>query len=61
MTNVTPGRMPLVAKGLAPLVLLGVFLTLFIRLGPVGVFKAAFPSQYKSDLPFKYLEILLYT
>lgn len=43
MTNVTRGRMPLVAKGLAPLVLLGVFLTLFIRLGPVGVFKAAFP------------------
>jgi len=43
VTNVTRGRMPLVAKGLAPLVLLGVFLTLFIRLGPVGVFKAAFP------------------
>lgn len=43
MTNVTPGRVPLVAKGLAPLVLLGVFLTLFIRLGPVGVFRAAFP------------------
>ena len=43
MTNVTPGRVPLVAKGLAPLVLLGVFLTLFIRLGPIGVFRAAFP------------------
>ena len=43
MTHNTPGRVLLVAKGLAPLVLLVVFLTLFIRLGPVGVFRAAFP------------------
>ena len=37
------GRMSLAAKGLAPLLLLGVFLALFVRIGPVGVFRAAFP------------------
>lgn len=38
-----PGRVPLAAKGLGPLVLLGVFLVLFVQFGPVGVFRAAFP------------------
>jgi zinc transporter ZupT len=38
-----PGRVPLAAKGLGPLLLLGVFLVLFVQFGPVGVFRAAFP------------------
>ena len=41
MTNA--GRLPLAAKGLGPLLLLGVFLVLFVQFGPVGVFRAAFP------------------
>ena len=35
--------MALAAKGLLPILLLGVFLTIFVRVGPVGVFRAAFP------------------
>ena len=37
-----PG-MPLWFKGLAPLVLLAVLVTLFLRVGPVGVFRQSFP------------------
>ena len=39
----TQNRMALAAKGLFPLLLLGVFLAIFVRIGPVGVFRAAFP------------------
>jgi zinc transporter, ZIP family len=35
--------MPLWFKGLAPLALLAVLVLLFLRVGPVGVFRAAFP------------------
>jgi zinc transporter, ZIP family len=35
--------LPLWLKGLAPLVLLGALVLAFLRLGPVGVFRAAFP------------------
>jgi zinc transporter ZupT len=40
-----PGRpaLPLWIKGLAPLVLLAGLVLLFLRFGPVGVFRAAFP------------------
>ena len=37
------GGMPLWFKGLAPLVLLAGLVFLFLRLGPVGVFRATFP------------------
>ena len=37
-----PG-MPLWFKGLAPLVLLAALVTLFLRVGPVGVFRQSFP------------------
>src|SRR4026209_132023 len=37
-----PG-LPLWAKGLLPLLLLGVLLVAFLQLGPVGVFRKAFP------------------
>jgi len=35
--------MPLWFKGLAPLVLLAALVTLFIRVGPIGVFRQSFP------------------
>ena len=38
-----PRLLPLWAKGLFPLVLLGALLALFLSAGPVGVFRAAFP------------------
>jgi len=37
------GGSGLAAKGLAPLVLLGLFVFAFLRWGPIGVFQAAFP------------------
>ena len=37
------GRMALAAKGLLPLLLLAALLAVFARIGPVGVFRAAFP------------------
>ncbi len=37
------GWMALAAKGLLPLLLLAAFLAIFVRVGPVGVFRAAFP------------------
>ena len=37
------GRMALAAKGLLPLLLLAGLLAVFLRFGPVGVFRAAFP------------------
>ena len=37
------GRMALVAKGMLPLLLLAALLAVFARVGPVGVFQAAFP------------------
>ena len=37
------GRMALAAKGLLPLLLLAALLVVFARIGPVGVFRAAFP------------------
>jgi ZIP family zinc transporter len=37
------GRFPLWLKGLAPLVLLAVLVALFLRVGPVGVFRQNFP------------------
>jgi len=37
------GYMALAAKGLFPILLLAVFLAIFVRVGPVGVFRAAFP------------------
>ena len=37
------GRMALAAKGLLPLLLLAVLLAVFVRVGPIGVFRAAFP------------------
>ena len=39
----TRGGLPLWFKGLAPLVLLAGLVFLFLRLGPVGVFRATFP------------------
>lgn len=35
--------MALAAKGLLPLLLLAAFLAIFVRVGPIGVFRAAFP------------------
>jgi zinc transporter ZupT len=35
--------MALVAKGVLPLLLLAAFLAVFVRVGPIGVFRAAFP------------------
>jgi zinc transporter ZupT len=37
------GKVPLWFKGLAPLVLLAVFVAVFLKLGPVGVFQQSFP------------------
>ena len=37
------GRIALVAKGMLPLLLLAALLAVFARVGPVGVFRAAFP------------------
>ena len=37
------GRMALAAKGLLPLLLLAGLLAVFVRVGPIGVFRAAFP------------------
>ncbi len=37
------GRMALAAKGLFPLLLLAGLLAVFVRVGPIGVFRAAFP------------------
>lgn len=37
------GRMALAAKGLLPLLLLAGLLAVFLRFGPVGVFRASFP------------------
>ena len=37
------GRMALAAKGVLPLLLLAALLTVFVRVGPIGVFRAAFP------------------
>ena len=37
------GRMALAAKGMLPLLLLAALLAVFARIGPVGVFQAAFP------------------
>ena len=37
------GRMALASKGLLPLLLLAALLAVFTRVGPVGVFRAAFP------------------
>jgi len=37
------GRMAMVSKGLLPLLLLAALLAVFARIGPVGVFRAAFP------------------
>ncbi len=37
------GRMALAAKGVFPLLLLAALLAVFARVGPVGVFRAAFP------------------
>src|SRR5688500_6790903 len=41
-----PGRsatVPLWLMGLLPLVLLGILVAVFLRFGPIGVFRAAFP------------------
>lgn len=37
------GRIALAAKGVLPLLLLAALLTVFARVGPIGVFRAAFP------------------
>lgn len=37
------GRLSLAAKGVLPLLLLAALLTVFARVGPIGVFRAAFP------------------
>src|SRR5688500_1620132 len=37
------GRVPLWVKGLAPLALLAVLVFVFLKVGPLGVFRAAFP------------------
>ena len=37
------GRMALAAKGVLPLLLLAALLIVFVRVGPIGVFRAAFP------------------
>ena len=37
------GRIALAAKGVLPLLLLAALLTVFVRVGPIGVFRAAFP------------------
>ncbi|MDX1567893.1 MAG: ZIP family metal transporter [Longimicrobiales bacterium] len=39
----SPSRSRLVFRGILPLILLGLFLVGFLRWGPVGVFRAAFP------------------
>jgi ZIP family zinc transporter len=41
--DATQGRMSLVAKGVLPLLLLAALLVVFAQVGPVGVFRAAFP------------------
>ena len=38
-----PGRIPLWIKGLAPLALLAVLVFVFLKAGPLGVFREAFP------------------
>ena len=37
------GRLALAAKGVLPLFLLAALLAVFARIGPIGVFRAAFP------------------
>lgn len=41
--GVRPGRWPTWLKGLAPLLAIGVVVAAFLRVGPVGVFRSAFP------------------
>ena len=41
--KVNTGRVPLWVKGLAPLALLAVLVFIFLKVGPLGVFRAAFP------------------
>ena len=46
VTEGAPARaagIPLWVKGLAPLVLLGALVAVFVRVGPVGVFRQVFP------------------
>jgi zinc transporter ZupT len=42
-TTQAQSRLLLAAKGLLPILLLGIFLAIFVRMGPIGVFRAAFP------------------
>ena len=41
--SASQGRMALAAKGVLPLLLLAALLAVFVRVGPIGVFRAAFP------------------
>ena len=41
--KVNTGRVPLWVKGLAPLALLAALVFVFLKVGPLGVFRAAFP------------------